>query len=212
MQKIELPRIAKIDSKLPFVIVGGFIIWGMYTLAQYVYIGEPYFFPMSEFESSIQFLPWTIWIYVALYPFNGGTFLIIKSEKTFNIIAYSFILLQMIAFFVFVTFPVAYHRELFPLPETKNLTIFVFEIIRTVDKPLNCFPSLHVANTFLMAYAFFLEQKKKLIPWLIMATLISLSTLTTKQHYIADVAFGVFLATALFIFFNKFCHIKDCRD
>jgi membrane-associated phospholipid phosphatase len=62
------------------------------------------------------------------------------------------------------------------------------------DPPYNCFPSLHVAHSFVSALACFRVHRPVGILAMIVATLVALSTLFTKQHYVLDVIGGVALA------------------
>ena len=74
---------------------------------------------------------------------------------------------------------------------------FLAWMLRTIyasDAPYNCFPSLHVAQCFLAAFA--CSRVHRGVGWTAgaWACAVGLSTLFTKQHYVADVAGGVALA------------------
>jgi membrane-associated phospholipid phosphatase len=62
------------------------------------------------------------------------------------------------------------------------------------DPPYNCFPSLHVAHSFVSAATVFLAHRGVGIAALGSAVLVAVSTLFTKQHWVADVVGGVALA------------------
>lgn len=76
--------------------------------------------------------------------------------------------------------------------------LFFHDIIQM--KPFACFPSMHVALAILPACFLFSITKNKTIRILstITAALISLSTITLKEHYIMDAVSGLVLA---FIFY-----------
>lgn len=63
------------------------------------------------------------------------------------------------------------------------------------DKPGNTFPSLHVATTVLGALR--LRHRRGGALWLLWAALISVSTLTVKQHFLVDVLGGLAVAFAV---------------
>jgi membrane-associated phospholipid phosphatase len=65
-----------------------------------------------------------------------------------------------------------------------------------VDKPVNLFPSLHVALAFLFAKMIGAERPRWWAPALLWALLIAVSTLFTRQHYLIDVLGGVVVAYA----------------
>ena len=66
--------------------------------------------------------------------------------------------------------------------------------VQHVDPPGNVFPSLHVAHTSMLAFLLLRDRPRLGLVALVMATLLALSTLTTKQHFIADVLGGYTLA------------------
>lgn len=63
--------------------------------------------------------------------------------------------------------------------------------------PYNCFPSLHVAQCYLAASCCHKVHRRTGMAAFVWATLVALSTLYTKQHYVADVVAGTALAFAI---------------
>ena len=63
-----------------------------------------------------------------------------------------------------------------------------------MDAPLNCFPSLHVAHSFVSALAVGRVHRSLGALATVAAMLVGISTLFTRQHYIADVVAGAALA------------------
>ena len=75
-----------------------------------------------------------------------------------------------------------------------------------VDNPYNCFPSIHVLNSVLIALYIF--ESKKVSKWtkvicIIMSVSIILSTMFIKQHYFADVIVGIIFAFILYFMFKN---------
>lgn len=64
------------------------------------------------------------------------------------------------------------------------------------DPPYNCFPSLHVAHSFVSALACRRVHRGVGAVALVCAVLVAMSTLLTKQHYVVDVLAGIGLAGA----------------
>ena len=73
------------------------------------------------------------------------------------------------------------------------------------DPPRNCFPSLHVATAFVAALACSRVHRGVGLAASLWATLIAVSTVFTKQHYVADVIAGIFLAGAAYVVFMRNC-------
>ena len=62
------------------------------------------------------------------------------------------------------------------------------------DPPYNCFPSIHVAHSVVSALACFRVHQRLGLLTIACAALVAISTLFTKQHYVADVVAGAGLA------------------
>jgi membrane-associated phospholipid phosphatase len=82
------------------------------------------------------------------------------------------------------------------------------------DNPYNCFPSIHVLNSVLVAlYTYKSDKVYKTIKVIcvIVSSSIILSTMLIKQHYFADVAVGIIFAFVLYFSFKnmKFNFNKD---
>ena len=77
--------------------------------------------------------------------------------------------------------------------------------IYSADPPYNCFPSLHVAHAFVSALTCHRVHRGVGLAAGLWASLIALSTLFTKQHYVADVVAGLFLAGVAYVVFLRNC-------
>jgi membrane-associated phospholipid phosphatase len=67
-------------------------------------------------------------------------------------------------------------------------------VLQAVDRPVNLFPSLHVANTCTCALALWRERRGWRRVALVWAVAIASATLTTKQHLLVDLFGGLALA------------------
>ncbi|MBZ9689586.1 phosphatase PAP2 family protein [Clostridium estertheticum] len=75
------------------------------------------------------------------------------------------------------------------------------------DNPYNCFPSIHVLDSVLIAlYTFESDKvyKSTKIICIFISVSIILSTMFIKQHYFADVAAGIIFAFVLYFSFKNF--------
>jgi len=83
-----------------------------------------------------------------------------------------------------------------------NLVLNLYE----ADNPYNCFPSIHVLNSVLIAlFTFESEKVHKLTKAIcvIISVSIILSTMFIKQHYFADVVAGIIFACILYFSFRN---------
>ena len=76
-------------------------------------------------------------------------------------------------------------------------------LILATDVRYNCFPSLHVAQCFLAAFACHRVHRGVGAAAAVWASLVAISTLLTKQHYVLDVVAGVALAYAGYLLFLR---------
>ena len=78
----------------------------------------------------------------------------------------------------------------------KGFVAWGLRFLYSADPPYNCFPSLHVAHSFVSAFTCYPVHRRVGVVATLCAALVGLSTLYTKQHYILDVVAGILLAGA----------------
>lgn len=109
----------------------------------------------------------------------------------------AFLMIWLMAYAVFLAYPTMTSR-----PEDFAGEGFFAAALRFIydsDVQYNCFPSLHVAQCYLAMFVVDRVHRgvgKAAFVW---ATLVALSTLFTKQHYVVDVVGGVFLAWVAYV-------------
>ena len=74
-------------------------------------------------------------------------------------------------------------------------------MIYSSDVKYNCLPSLHVAQCFLAAFTCSRVHRGVGAAAAVWASLVALSTLYTKQHYVLDVVTGIVLAGLAYAIF-----------
>ena len=139
------------------------------------------------------FTPAWVWVYLLYYPFCFMPLFLLNNTDTFRRVAGAYLMEFVIAFIVFLSFPV---RMIRPVVVPDTLSTKMVGIIYRIDPGFNVFPSLHVANSLLVALIFYRYNKPLGVFFLLIAFLISASTLYVKQHYFLDVVTGT-LDTAL---------------
>jgi membrane-associated phospholipid phosphatase len=152
------------------------------------------FYSLSTFlDRSIPFAPGWVWVYLLYYPFCFTPLFLLNNIDTFRRVAGAYLMEFVVAFLVFLSFPVKMIR---PVVITDTLSTKAVGMIYRLDPGFNVFPSLHVANSLLVALIFYRYNKPLGIVFILIAVLISVSTLYVKQHYFLDIVTGV-LDTAL---------------
>lgn len=177
----------------------------VYLTTNHIHLIEPRLLPMSWLDKMVPFIPETVWIYTSEYVFFVVVYFMCKDMVNLNRYFYAFLALQMSSVLIFTAWPTTYPRDAFPLPEDLDaLTYLVFSSLRSADSPANCAPSLHVSSCYLSAFMFLNEQRRKFPFFLLWATAVAVTTMTTKQHYIIDVITGLIMSV---IFYWIFGHL-----
>jgi membrane-associated phospholipid phosphatase len=173
-----------------------------YLLTNHYTFHSARYLPLSVIDLKTPFLPWTGFIYVIVYVFPLVIGFYIDREEDVKPIVLSFVAMATFCIIAFYFFPTVYPRP--DLLNESSFSALALKLVRQVDTPANCFPSQHVALAFLAA--FFVRRFSR---WegnlaILLAVAISISTLTTKQHYVWDVIAGYMLARATFIISSRF--------
>lgn len=172
-----------------FAVAYGFL----YLLPNVRPVSEPLLLPLLWPDQAIPLIPWTFWIYLSDYLL---VFLVIaKLDDKAQFDSYARMTFATLFFcgLFFLGMPTTYPRPLVP-PLDNAFVEFAVRLVHAADSPHNCFPSMHVALTGIAAWAargFQGRWRWLLVPW---GLAIYVSTLTTKQHYLVDIAGGVAVA------------------
>lgn len=144
-------------------------------------------------DQAMPFIGWTVWVYSSEYVMLPLAFLLIRDGNNAKALTCALSVAIIISSLVFFWFPTIMIR---PKLLGSDIHEQAMKLLHWVDPPTNCFPSLHVSMMILLAVYLSKESKSwGLFSWAL-AVLVSVSTLTTKQHYFVDVLGGVFVAWA----------------
>ena len=199
-----LPLFLTPQNKYKMALVCTVIVSLVYLVPNHLPIYEPATLRFSWIDHAVPFVPNTFWIYMSEFLMYIVAYTLAKDLRNANQFIYAFIGLFSICSVIFLFFPTTFPRQDYPLPESLNtFTYKSFYFFRLLDRPTNCLPSLHVASTYLTSFIFLNEQKEKFKYFFIWATLIAISTLTTKQHYFIDVVAGFFTAIVIYFIFYR---------
>jgi membrane-associated phospholipid phosphatase len=119
--------------------------------------------------------------------------LIVRQEELLRRTVYAYLFIWITAYlFFFVLYPTSAPRP--PRVVGEGFAVWGLRALYSSDPPYNCFPSLHVAHSFVSAFASRRVHRVVGNTATACAALVALSTLFTKQHYVVDVIGGVVLA------------------
>ncbi len=185
------------------ILLACYAVWvGLYYLTGWV--GEmrgEVFQPALEVDARFPFVPQAMYVYLLAYFAVLGLFLIRRSAAFLNRAYLAFIAMNLLAYALFALFPSQGPERGFPGAESDAMLQFLYSL----DARWNAFPSLHVANPWLVALLAVRERRfdKVSVFLIVVAVCISLSTLLIRQHYLLDVLGGFALAVFAVAIFHR---------
>lgn len=150
-------------------------------------------------DNSIPYWPWTVVIYVSLYPMYLTAAITLSARQYLQVLL-GVVLMTIVSFICFAIITSHYPR---PAPEAWAHSIWrpLIDLIVTVDRPGNTCPSLHVSTSLYVGWM--LRSTRMGKGWLIWSVLVSLSTLTLKQHFVWDWVGGLLLVVLTVVIQRK---------
>lgn len=150
----------------------------------------------TRIDTMIPFVPWTVVIYFGCYIFWIANYILSVrqgKEQAYRFLSADF-LAKCICLVFFLLLPTTNTR---PEVGEQGIWNMAMRFLYWVDSADNLFPSIHCLTSWLCYIG--VRGRKNIPLWYrifscLMAVAVFLSTLTTKQHVIVDVAAGVVLA------------------
>jgi len=174
----------------------------MYFVIGFLLRGLPAHRPMLALDRAWPLEPAWMLVYGSLYIFVVVLpFLVIRERHLGHRTLRAYIAVMLVAYAGFLLYPTtAPPHEAVP---STGFAAWMLRLAYDLDTPANCFPSLHVAYAFVAAQACSRVHRGVGIAALVWATLIGLSTLFTKQHYVIDVLAGAAMGGAASMVFLR---------
>jgi membrane-associated phospholipid phosphatase len=173
----------------------------------YIFIGEmmagrPVHVPALPLDRALPLVPAWALVYGCLYLFLILLpVFVVRQEEQIRRTVLAYLTCWIAAYVCFLAYPTIASR-----PATVTGSGFVLWGLRflyNADTPYNCFPSLHVAHSFVSALTVWRLHRPLGMVSIVSAALVGLSTLFTKQHYILDVLAGALLAFIAYAIFLR---------
>jgi membrane-associated phospholipid phosphatase len=160
--------------------------------------------PAISLDHLVPLMPaWSI-VYGALYLFLILLpVLVICHDDLIRRTVRAYLAIWLTAYVFFLGYPTIAPRPEGGVVPGAGFGAWGLRILYDADPPLNCFPSLHVAHSFVGAFAVWRMHARLGAFAIACAAIIGLSTLFTKQHYVLDVIGGVGLACVAYALFLR---------
>lgn len=183
------------------LLMAGLVIFhfGSYFLVNHIYEMIPnleFLNLETRLDKTIPYWPWTwpVYYFGFVYSALWAAYVAWKlPDKLFLSCCYAYLGMLLTGTLIHLFFP-----SKAPWPEAFGLVQNFFKESLSV-RPYACFPSMHVATAVFPACIALYVLKSKAVKTvsLLLAVLISISTVTAKEHYILDVLSGAALALAI---------------
>ncbi len=155
-------------------------------------LGRPLHMPEVALDRAVPLQPEWMLVYGSLYVFVLLPLLIVRHEQLFRRAMRAYLMVLTVAYLGFVAYP-----TVAPWPAEvprEGFAAWCLRLQYSLDQQYNCFPSLHVAHSFVSALTCYRVHKGVGVAAALWASLIGVSTLYTKQHYFVDVVAGMLMA------------------
>lgn len=199
---MKLPQLIKDRKTLwVYLFVGGASTLIPYQLLNRFHLFEPKELLFDKVDMLMPFWPWTVWVYIWEYLYFLYAWFGLKNNENRTRYFYAYMAILFFSFTVFLLYPVTFPRHDYPVPGN-SFSDWGLTFLRTyMDAPANCLPSLHVSSCFISSLCFWSESRKRAILLSLGSVAVSISTMTTKQHYFIDVWTAILLTAAAYWFF-----------
>jgi hypothetical protein len=174
--------------------IGVWIIWGVLYFGAARITDQPHARTFSDaILARLPLLPAFAPIYLGVHVFSIVPYCVIPESRILRRYLLGNMLIIFLSSFLWVVLPVRLDRP--PLPsDAPGFGLWLLRGVYTFDPMTNCFPSAHCSVAVYAAIGL-QHVKRSLFVWgIATATLVCISTVMTKQHYVADVAAGAVLA------------------
>ena len=164
--------------------------------------GRPTYAPDVALDRALSLQPTWMLVYGSLYVFVVLLpVLVVRQPELFRRGLQAYLMVMLVAYAGFLLYPTAAPRpaEVFG----DGFAAWCLRLAYSLDPPYNCFPSLHVAYSFVSALTCYRVHRGAGATAALWAALIGVSTLYTKQHYVADVIAGALAAWVAYVLFLR---------
>jgi membrane-associated phospholipid phosphatase len=158
--------------------------------------------PELALDRLVPLVPAWALVYGALYAFLIVLpVFVIQQQELIRRTVWAYLMVWIVAYIFFLLYPTVAPRSDTVVGE--GFATWGLRFLYEADPPYNCFPSLHVAHSFVSALACYQVHRRLGLVAISSASLVAISTLFTKQHYVADVISGILLALAAYAIFLR---------
>jgi membrane-associated phospholipid phosphatase len=163
--------------------------------------GRPTYMPFIALDHAVPLQPAWMLVYGSLSAFVMFLpLLVVRDRELGRRAMQAYLSVMIVGYAGFVLYPTTAPRPTYV--GGGGFFAWSLRLAYSIDPPHGCFPSLHVAYSFVSALTCYRVHRGVGVAAAVWAALIGVSTLYTKQHYVVDVVAGAavaFVAYAVFL-------------
>ena len=167
----------------------------MYFVIGQATAGWPHYRPEIALDRAMPLAPPWIFVYASLYMCAFLLpLLVVRGPTRLRQSLKAYLFVMLVSYAGFLIYPtIAPRSETIPV---RTFAEWLLQVFYDLDQPYGCFPSLHVAYSFVGAFACWRMDRSIGVAACAWAGLIAVSTIYTKQHYAVDALAGAVLGVA----------------
>jgi membrane-associated phospholipid phosphatase len=146
--------------------------------------------PRVPLLDDLPLVPWTVVVYNSVFLQAVLAIWLLADARKVKRHALAMLVAFSLTYLVFALVPTQIARV--PLPEGESPWLQALRVVRTVDRPATCFPSLHVVSATLATLAH--AGSALGLGFLVWTLAIAVSTLTIGQHVVLDLPSAALVA------------------
>jgi membrane-associated phospholipid phosphatase len=173
----------------------------VYFIINAITSGRTVFVPELALDRAVPLEPVWILVYSSMWVFAFLPAFVIREVELRRRAVLAYITVALVSYVGFLLYPTMGPRPARVIDE--GFFAWSLRFIYDSDRPYNCFPSLHVAYAFVAALTCYRIHRGLGIAALAYASLIGISTLYIKQHYVIDVVAGALSAYLAYLVFLR---------
>lgn len=162
----------------------------------------PHYAPHTALDDAMPLRPGWMIVYGSLYMCGFLLpLMVVRGRELFHQAVKAYLFVMLVSYAGFLIYP-----TIAPRPESVRIDGFAawaLQVFYEIDQPYGCFPSLHVAYSFVAAFACYRVHHGVGIAAVVWSILIGLSTVYTKQHYAVDAIAGALISVCAYGLFLR---------
>lgn len=160
----------------------------IYSAISHFPLFKPQALQLTWIDDAMPFLPWTIWPYLVMMFGSAVLALFVRDRRVFRQTLRAYLAAYAVTFAIHLFWPTVIERP--NVADDGTFQTWAYRLLLTADAANSCFPSGHIVGPMILCWAMWRDNRRvgvwliALFPWL------SLTILTTKQHYFWDLLGG----------------------